>query len=431
LNARQSALLILSDVLKNKSYLNLALKNRLRRETQNKRFITALVSATLENLYRIDYVLARFIAAKRVHTVVRNILRLGACQILFFQTVPISAAVNESVRLTEQNGKHQLKGFVNATLRNLAKNLENIVYPDAITEFEEYLHIFYSYPRWMCKKYIEDYGNVQAEALLAYRANHEITCIRLNLLRRKKAPEQFFAGIYCDDAFYIKNASSIETMPMFRKGEIAVQGEASMICVRAAGIARGDRVLDVCAAPGGKSAYAGQFAQEGSVLALDIHPHRVELIETEMKRLGVSNVTTRVVDAMCYRPEMSGRFDVVMVDAPCSALGLLYRKPDVKLFKKEEDLGKLAEMQRAILETCCRYVRPGGKLLYFTCTINRLENEENIAWFLSLHPEFLRDDDMKNDIPEKLMRRAGIGEMQLMPYIDEIDGFYMARLKRL
>ncbi len=430
MSARQSALLIFSEVLKNKSYLNLALKHRLAPNEEDKRFITALVSTTLEHLYRIDYVLAQFITAKRVHTVVRNILRLGACQIMFFENVPVSAAVNESVKLTEQNGKRQLKGFVNATLRNLAQNLGAVSYPDPSEDFGEYLHVFYSYPKWLCEKYIVDYGREQTEALFAYQADYRQTCVRQNLILGREPFSQFEPGIYCEDAYYIKNASAIDTMPLFRKGKITVQGEASMVCVRAAGIAEQDRVLDVCAAPGGKSVYAAQFAARGSVLALDLHEHRVELIRANAERMGIGNIEARVADAAQYDPSM-GCFDVVLADVPCSALGLLYRKPDIKLFKESEDIGALVGIQRGILEASCRYVRPGGKLLYSTCTIDAAENGGNIAWFLSRHPEFVLDDDMKNDIPMALMCRAHGGEMQLMPHIDRIDGFYMARLKRV
>jgi len=341
--------------------------------------------------------------------------------------VPSSAAVNESVRLAEKNGKRQLKGFVNAILRKVSQNLGKIKYPDAGEDLIEYLHIMYSYPRWLCEKYVTDYGRAQAEAMLEYEGDNALTCMRLNKFKRSLPPEGSEPGRYLDDAFYIRGAYDIERMPLLKKGEITVQGEASMICVRASGIKKDDNVLDVCAAPGGKSAYAAWFARGGSVTSLDLHAHRVELIKNTAERMGIPNIAARQADAAVFMEEYEGRFDVVLADVPCSALGLLYRKPDIKLFKNAEDITSLAEVQRSILSVCARYVKSGGVLLYSTCTIDREENERNVEWFLEKEKGF-RLDDLKNYIPEALMHRAGGGMLQLFPHIDKIDGFFIARM---
>jgi 16S rRNA (cytosine967-C5)-methyltransferase len=431
MNARQAALDVLSDVLEKRAYLNLALKQALRKDVskEDRRFVTALASATIENLYRIDYVLAGFVTARRVHRVIQNILRLGVCQLLFFESVPESAAVNESVKLAERNGKRQLKGFVNAVLRKIAQNAGNICYPDAEADFAQYLHIMYSYPKWLCGQYIADYGEERAEAMLEYKGDNALTGVRQNGFCPGALPAHFESSRYLDDAWYIRNAGDVERMPLFQNGVITVQGEASMLCVRAAGIGRGDAVLDVCAAPGGKSMYAAWFAREGSVTAMDIHAHRVELIRQNARRLAVPNVRAVQADAAVFDPAMEELFDVVLADVPCSALGLLYRKPDIRLFKREEDSGPLISLQRSILAACARYVKSGGTLLYSTCTVNRRENEENIAWFLENHADFA-PDDLKNYLPERLMRRADGGMLQLLPHIDQIDGFFMARLRK-
>ncbi len=431
MNARLTALDTLSGVLKHKAYLNLELKQVLHSgmSVEDRRFITALVSTTLENLYRIDYVLTQFVTAKRVHKVIQNILRLGVCQLLYFESVPESAAVNESVKLVQAKGKQQLKGFVNATLRNIAQNLGKIEYPKASEDFIEYLHVMYSYPKWLCEKYVAEYGKEQAEMMLSYRGNSSLTCVRQNRQRQIEPLTQFEPGYYCEDAYYIKHAADIENMPLFKKGYITVQGEASMVCVRAAGIERNHRVLDVCAAPGGKSLYAAQLAADGKVVALDLHEHRVKLIEANVERLGITNIQMAVADATQYCVDYEEQFDVVLVDAPCSALGLLYRKPDIKLFKVAEDIAALVPMQQAILENCSRYVKAGGTLLYSTCTIDRCENEEVVESFLKGHTEF-RLDEMKNELPKALMSREKGGMLQLFPHIDKIDGFFMARMKK-
>ncbi len=208
-----------------------------------------------------------------------------------------------------------------------------------------------------------------------------------------------------------------------------MQGEASMITVMAAGIERADNVLDVCG-PRRKSIYAAQIAGDGHVVAADIYPHRVELIRKNAERLGAANVDAVVQDATAFRDDFAGRFDVVLADVPCSALGLLYRKPDIKLFKDMEDIGALVEAQRAILENSGRYVKKGGTLLYSTCTIDKRENYGNVEWFLRNNKDFVMDD-IKNHVPEGLMSRTEGGAMQLFPHIDNIDGFFMARMVKV
>ncbi len=429
MNARQAALEIISKVLKEKSYLNLECKRVLSADwsVEDKRFITALANTTIENLFRIDYVLGQFITAKRVHAVIMNILRLGACQLLFFESVPVSAAVNESVKLVEKSGKGQLKGFVNAVLRNLSKNFGRLQYPDRDDDPAEYFHVFYSYPKWLCEKYISEYGEEQTEQMMSYTGDRTLTCVRANHL--EEMPEDFLPGLYCDDAFYIRGMSAIEREPLFLNGSLTVQGEASQAVVCAAGIGPRDHVLDACAAPGGKSAYAAWFAREGKIVAMELHEHRAQLMQRNFERLGVQNAEIKVADASVLIAEYAGAFDVVLVDAPCSALGLLYRKPDIKIFKQREDVAPLVAIQRALLNTCAAYVKPGGTLLYSTCTINREENEENIRWFLENNGTF-EQDALRMFLPGELKERTDDGMLQLFPHIDSIDGFFMARLKK-
>ncbi|MEG0256746.1 MAG: 16S rRNA (cytosine(967)-C(5))-methyltransferase RsmB [Christensenella sp.] len=432
MNARQAALEIVSNVLKNKSYLNLEGKRVLSASwsVEDKRFITALANTTIENLFRIDYVLKQFITAKRVHTVIMNILRIGACQLLFFESVPVSAAVNESVKLVEKTGKRQLKGFVNAILRNVSKNFGNITYPDRDEAPIDYFNVFYSYPKWLCEKYISEYGEDQAEQMMSYTGNRSLTCMRLNRLKGGAVPEEYLPGLYCEDAFYIKGMTSVEKMPLFRDGDISVQGEASQVTVCAAGIKPDDTVLDACAAPGGKSAYASWFARDGKIVCMELHTHRAELMKNNFERMGVKNAEICVADASVYKPEWAEKFDVVLADVPCSALGLLYRKPDIKIFKQKEDIAELVKIQRAILETCSAYVKRGGTLLYSTCTIDRDENENNIREFLARHNDFA-EDDLSAWLPGGLKDRTDNGMLQLIPHIDSIDGFFIARLKKV
>lgn len=434
-NGRSVALAVLGEVEEG-AYLNLALKRRLRgMEEQERRFTSALVITTLENLGRIDYVIDYFTSGKRVHRLIRNILRLGVCQLMFFESVPESAAVNECVRLAERSPKRQLKGFVNAVLRNIAGSLGSVAYPSR-EHPAEFLSVMYSYPKWLAEKYIEDYGLDFAEEMLSYRKSSADTCVRANRLKltpgelenKLQGGEFSFApGRYVPGSYYIRNITAIERMSLFQKGLIAVQGEASMLAAMACSVRQGERVLDVCAAPGGKTACLAE-GRPARLLAFELHEHRCQLMRENLERLGVE-ADLLTWDASQLREELVGQFDCVLVDAPCSALGLLYRKPDIKYNRQSGELNKLVEIQRSILSTCASYVRPGGRLVYSTCTINRQENEQNADWFLRQFPGF-SEGRLEDVLPAPLMPRVKGGRLQLYPHLDEIDGFFIARFER-
>jgi len=381
----------------------------------------------------IDHVIDQFTEGKRVHRLIRQILRLGVCQLLYFESVPESAAVNESVKLCANSSKRQLKGFVNAVLHNIARNKNGITYPDRETEFEKYLSVYYSYPEWLVHKYVGDYGAEFTEAMLSYR-RLPATCIRANRLKLTPAELderlsgfEITKGNYTADARYIRNITSIEELAEYQNGEMTVQGESSMLVVDAAMIQKGDHVIDVCAAPGGKTAYAAQFSP-ARLHASDLHAHRVELMDKNFARLGIK-AETLVMDASVPDPKLYGKFDRVLVDAPCSALGLLYRKPDIKFSKNQDDTNQLVAIQQEILETCSRYVKPGGTLIYSTCTINVKENDGNIDVFLSRHKHF-REKDLSAALPLIPKDRIRGGRLQLFPHLDGIDGFFITALER-
>lgn len=423
---RQTALDILLDVMRRHEYLNLALKKYHFADPRDQRLVTALVSTVLENYCQIDYVLSHFVRLGRTDPVTLGILRLGAAQILDMSGIADHAAVNESVQLAARR-RPRLKGLVNAVLRNVVREKDHIRYPDPKTDFARYLHIVYSYPEWICEMFMDQYGPEMAEKLVAYHRQHDLTGIRL--VRPHGAPGACEPGIYLDDAAYIRGAERIDRLEAFRAGDITVQSESSMLCVRAGGIRDGDRILDLCAAPGGKTAYAAQLAGSGHVTACDLHAHRVRLIEETAARLHLKNVTALQADATERRADWENSFDVVLVDAPCSALGLLYRKPDIKMFKKRGDLAELAEIQRRILGNAAAYTAPGGALIYTTCTIDRLENEDNAAWMLETHPEY-RAGALGRLLPGRLGEMGAGGALQLLPPRDNIDGFYIARFEK-
>lgn len=420
MNAREAAYHALSAVLNEGAYTSLALKKHIPASfsVEDKHFVSLLLRTTLENLYRIDYALKGFIKSPRVHGSVRNVLRLGACQLLFMDTEGY-AAVNESVALAKRI-KPQTAGFVNAVLRALDKGKNDIAYPqdnDAKT-----LSILSSYPEWICKKYICDFGWEFAKDLLIYKAP-KTTSVRMNSLKTETSlfiSEINKSGIGMQqgsipDAYALSGLSDIENLGIFRNGDMAVQSESAMRAVLSLNVKPGDVLLDCCAAPGGKSAYAAALAQNKiDIIAWDIHEHRVDMTRKNYERLGVANAKVSIHDARELVSENIDRFDVVLVDAPCSAMGLMAHQPDIRYTRKPEDINSLNDLQMVILSTCAKYVKTGGTLAYMTCSINKEENEDISDTFLQQTEGF---DYAKP--PETLY-----------PHLCGSDGFYIAIMRK-
>ena len=418
-NAREAAYDVLTAVTRDSAYTSLALKKHLPSSLsdEDRRFATRLVLTTLEHLIRIDYALSGFIKSGRVHGSVRNILRLGACQLLYLN-VETHAAVNESVVLAKRV-KPQTAGFVNGVLRALDRSKDGIRYPQGKTA--QALSVAASYPLWMCEKYIAHFGYDFAEALLLYRAPHATT-VRVNSLKTTamaledeliKLGLEYNKG-HVDGAYRVAGLSDIEAMPLYRKGWIAVQSESAMRAVQAANVRKGERLLDCCAAPGGKSAYAAALvAGELDITAWDVHEHPVDMMRKNFERLGV-NARCELHDARVFEPTLAGSFDVVLMDMPCSASGLMAHSPDIRYTRKPEDVGALIAVQRGILETCAGYVKPGGRLVYSTCSINREENEGVTVAFVRDHADY-----QYKGKPETLY-----------PHVVDSDGFYIAVIQR-
>jgi 16S rRNA (cytosine967-C5)-methyltransferase len=420
MTARRAAYDALTAITRDGAYTSLALKEHIPASLQDedKRFATRLVRTTLENLLRIDWALSGFLRG-RVHGSVRNILRLGACQLLFMDTADY-AAVGESVALARQI-KPQTAGFVNAVLRALAGGKDSIVYPQGQTP--QALSVETSYPQWICEKYIRDFGWDFAQALLRYRdasgTTMRVNTIKINADVLEQALDRLdltYEKASLSEAYIVKGLSDIENLPLYRDGWIALQSESAMHAVRAASPQPGEHLLDACAAPGGKSAYAAALAENQlEIVAWDVHPHRVEMTRKNYERLGVRNAAAALHDAIVPMPEYDTSFDCVIVDAPCSAMGLMASTPDIRYSRKPEDISALAEKQPSILGACARYVKPGGRLAYFTCSINREENE-------AVTEQFLRENAAYEYQTPPVTR---------YPHIDGSDGFYIAVMKRM
>lgn len=434
------------------SYANLALKEVLGEgkeaqslSPQDRAFATALFYAALEKQLTLEYTFRQLSKGRRIPLPIRCILMLGGAQLLYMD-VPARAAIDESVKLCKEVGKAANAGFVNALLRELDRRREDLPHPQG--DETEKLSIQYSYPLWLVERLLELLGRREAEAFMAGTSPggegfSRGIAVRANTVKMtaEELDRELIArdipvlpGRLMPEARYIQVGGNIGALDLFAEGKLAVQGESSMLVGHVAGALGGMRVLDACAAPGGKTAYMAEAMEVSGggeeLLAWDIHPHRVALIRRNCERMGLDWVRAEVQDAAAFRPELEGAFDLVLVDAPCSGLGVLADKPDIKYAREPEELAELIPLQRAILANCARYVRPGGRLIYSTCTVLPEENGEQVAAFLQGNRKFDRVD-MGERSPEKLdSDRAKAGELQLWPQRDGVAGFYMACLRR-
>ncbi len=441
LGARRLALEVLRDVRQNGAFAQLSLNEKLSKsplKPVDKRLVTSIVYGTLENQLRIDYALDKFMERPTQDPLQRDILRLSACQILFHDRVPDSAAVNEGVKLAKAMGMEASAGFFNAVLRNLSRGKAEIPWPKKEEGLEEYLHIMGSMPMWIVEKLIQAYGAQEAENVILYRETEHPVVVRPNRLRMTdEAFEALLAkkvwkarkGI-APHAYLVSGAAELAMDNDYRDGLFSIQGQSSMLAAEAVEAKPGMRVLDACAAPGGKSAYLCEAMQNtGRVFAWELHEKRAMLLESLKRRLNLENLRISVRDAAEPKPEMDETLDAVLLDAPCSGLGVMVQKPDLKYRLKPEDIGPIVETQRRLLETLCHYVKPQGVLVYSTCSILPEENKEQIEGFLGKHPEF-ELEALPISFPENLREQQTPLGLQLLGYRDGVEGFYIARLRK-
>ncbi len=434
---RRIAYNILNDVVNGGAYLHLALKNGLRGCDRNTAAsVTALVYAAIENIKYSDYLIAYYTKG-RIHGSIRLVLRMGIAELLAMNTASY-AVLDESVKLTKSIGKGELSGFVNGVLRRIDR--ERAALPELPKDAVEYLMIRFGIPSFLAREYINEYGLEFTESMLrtridfmTIRAQFPHTCEELmeGLLLSDEvfAGRSFHRGRLDNDAIILDKGVDISASQLFADGKIAVQSESAMLVCRVCKVKPGIRVLDTCAAPGGKTAYlASIMRNEGAVTAWELHENRVKLTNAAFERLGVRNALCIKHDASVPKPELYGSMDVVLMDVPCSGFGVR-SKPDTYLNRNEASIEEIRGIQQGILNECCKYVRTGGALVYATCTVSRKENEDNINRFLVEHEDFL-PDDFSDILPDEYGDRISNGMLQLFPNLDNTDGFFMARLVR-
>ena len=439
LATRRIALKVIRQVTEEGAYASLALDAALRNCGLNgtdRRLVSRLVYDTLDNMIRLDWALSQVMAKPDTDIKLRNILRLGACQILLEDRIPDSAATNLSVQLCAELGMPGLKGVCNGILRNLIRKKDELLVLAENCDPVNKAALQYSVPEWLYLKLKADYGD-EAEKILGFRNSDEGWTLRPNLTRTDDAGFEHLLAkkIWNKEktdlphAWKITGAMDIGRDADYLSGYYSIQSGGSMIACLAAGVKRGQLVLDCCAAPGGKTCYLAELmGGTGRVQAWDIHEHRVALIEAQVKRLGLENIRPMVRDATKHREDLLHSMDVVMLDAPCSGLGFMAQKPDLKMRVTEEGVRELTELQKTLLDSVCPYVRPGGVLVYSTCSILKDENERQAEMFLERHPEF-EETPLPDTIPERYRRYRKHG-LQLLEYRDGLEGFYLIRMRR-
>lgn len=438
MDAREVALLTLSACQRQGAWSDGHLKKAIREaglDSRDGALATTLCFGVLQNQMLLDFYLDCFSKVKtgKMEEKVRLALRLGVYQMLFLDRIPVSAAVNTAVDLVRKYSKNpRSAGLANGVLRTIARQ-ESL--PEPVGDPVQRLAVRYSHPEWLTQAFLERLGPEETEALLMEDNGRppiyaQVNPIKTDVegltdrLEREGVTAQ--SHTWLEGCLTLSGTGDLEQLPSFREGLFTIQDPAARLTVLAAGPRPGMRVLDVCAAPGGKSfACAVAMGNEGEIVSCDIHTHKRTLIEKGALRLGLSCVSARTLDARSFEPEYENAFDLVLADVPCSGLGVIRKKPDIR-YKDPKPLTGLPAVQKAILANVSSYVKPGGVLMYSTCTVLERENEAVIQDFLGKHSDFE---------PEAFRLPGPVGEVSegmctLWPHRHGTDGFFLCKLRR-
>ncbi len=442
LNIRDCALEIILKVMEQGEYSDTAIHNFLDsgviKDKRDRAFFTRLSEGTIERTIELDYIINLFSKVKvnKMKPVIRNILRMGVYQIFYMERVPDSAVCNEAVKLAAAHKFNGLKGFVNGVLRNIAANKQNINYPPCDKNFVQYASVKYSMPEWIVKRYMDSYGKDAAEKIFSeYLLKDNMVTARCNI---SKAAADYTAwllkaegacvksGNLNDISLRISDYDTLSSLSAFKEGYIQIQDESSMLPCIIADINKGDTIIDICAAPGGKTIHAADILNgSGKVISCDISKKKTGLIHENIKRTGFNNIEVFENDALVFREEWEEKADIVIADLPCSGLGVIGKKCDIKYKTKPGDIEVLAKLQRDILTIAGRYVKSGGRLVYSTCTITSEENEMNVEWIRKNLP--FKVENIEERLPKQLSGITGhMGYIQVLPYMAHTDGFFVA-----
>lgn len=444
-NARQVALEMVENILDKGAYANLEAYRDLNRtdlSEMDKRFALEITYGTTKHWNTLDWVLEKFMnrPMDKVQPYVRNVLRIGAYQILYMDRVPASAACNESVKLVKKHLHQGAAGFVNGVLRSLARNyesIEGVEFPDPAQDLVGHISLKYSFPPWMVERWLKNFGTEETIAICRYHNTVPLLGIRVNTLQTSM--EEFTAvleekeipwspGEIWPQALIIKDYGKLDREGVSQSLYLT-QSETSMLVSPILQPKAGMSVLDTCSAPGTKTTHLAQLmGDKGRILAVDIHEHRLDLVKKNCRRLGIKSVETLLSDAREIADKTQQLFDCILVDAPCTGTGVLNRRADARWRRNPQDVESMSTLQREILDKVIPSLKPGGRLVYSTCSLEPEENQEVLKAILETHPE-LKGDPFGGELPHLGFEENAFA-VQLAPHIHGTDGFFISRFTK-
>jgi len=440
MNVRSVALDLLIEIEKNKAFSNIVLNKAIdenRFKAVDAGLLTEIVYGTLQRKLTLDYYLSKFVQ-KKIDLWVRNLLRLSLYQMIYLDKIPAHAILNEAVEIAKQRGHAGIASFVNGVLRNVQR--QGIADLTEIEDPAEQLATATSHPLWLVEKWVAELGFEETKLVCEANLKAPIQTARVNTFKSDRdqvlallAEEGFKATASHILPECIENErGNLAFSGAHRDGLITIQDVSSMLVANVLAPESGERILDACAAPGGKATHLlEKLNGTGEVFALDIHRHKLKLVEKAAKRLGLQGLQMKQLDARKAADDFpENSFDRILVDAPCSGFGVLRRKPEAKYEKTAQDIARLSDIQLDILDKVSGLLKPAGTLVYSTCTINKNENEQVVAKFLENHPEFEADTAMIQRLPEEIRPYVKDAGLQLLPHHIDSDGFFITVLRK-
>jgi len=452
MNAREASAKAVIEIIDKKVPSHVAIAAMLRKNeawnAQERGFAKRLTDGTIRYLIPIDYLLDAFskTPVKKIKPWLRAVLRSSVFQLMFCDDIPASAACNEAVKLAKQYGFGNLGGFVNAVLRKISREGKERLKKGMEVSAEDALCLKYSVPLWLIRQWVRDYGVETAERIAAAGTEDSKLTVRCNISKVK--PEELLSSLnrdgvtaepalYAENTYHLYGCDGIEKLEAFQNGWFQIQDESSVLAGQVAGIKGGEQVLDLCAAPGGKSLHIADLltayesngnGRIGKLEARDVSEQKLTLIRENLARIGFGNVTLVCADATVFDPKKEESADLVIADVPCSGTGVIARKPDIKYNMNEETQKELSELQQSILKHAVRYVKPGGTLIFSTCTLNKNENDSGRTFLLK---QGMKPESLIPYLPEVLHdKETESGVLRLIPGIHATDGFYISRFRK-
>jgi 16S rRNA (cytosine967-C5)-methyltransferase len=444
-SVRELAMNALVRVEQEQAFSNLVLNQLMKKHDlprSDAGLVTELVYGTIQRMNTLDYYMSQFLSkgTKKLEPWVRQLLRLSFYQIVFLDRIPPHAAVNEAVTIAGKRGHKGISGMVNAVLRNALRNPELLQIPKGLRPVEE-ISLAYSHPQWLVRRWLRQFGEETTRLLCESNNQPPSSSIRVNRIRTTTEAltsalrEQGYEpaqSMLAPDGLTVEGGGNMAHASGFEQGLYSIQDESSMLVAEMLMPESGMRVLDCCAAPGGKTTHiAEKMKDQGEIIACDIHEHKKKLIEAQAERLGLQSIHAETQDArqlaQLYKPES---FDRILLDAPCSGFGVIRRKPDLKWTKTEADIMAIAGVQRELLDEVAALLKPGGVLVYSTCTLDPEENEQMVERFLNEHADYSLDARAMDRLPSLSERFIAPGMLRLLPHQYNSDGFFIAALRK-